>query len=131
MFALLFFFLLQVNTSDKANWSDVTEFQLYEPIGLYEFSKLTEKEIASMKYKKLDLTKSKYFLSKAKVLNEMIIWKGGGYLAMLTFKDGSKRKVLLNRFGGTFSDGTGNVNYKIDEKIQDEWHKFISQERDS
>ena len=128
MLVLFLCVLLQINVNEKADWSTATEFRLYGKIQVSAFSKLTDEEIAGKKFKNLDLDKAKNFLSNSKVLNEMITWKGGGYFVLIKFKDGSSRKLLLNKFGGTFRDGTGKTNYRIDENLRNEWHEFISSE---
>ncbi|MGN7720240.1 hypothetical protein [Chitinophaga sp. 22620] len=126
MLVLLLCALLHMNVSEKVDWNTATEIHLFGQIQISDFDKLTKEEIASKKAKRLDLEKAKYYLLNSKPLNEMIMWKGSGYLVLVKFQNGSSRKLLVNKFGGTFRDGVGKTNYQIDENLRDEWHAFIS-----
>ncbi|RPD38572.1 hypothetical protein [Chitinophaga barathri] len=128
MFTFLLYTLLQFGTYDIADWSKVTEFQYYGRMSLEEFTDLTKADISGKKYKVLNIDKAKNLLSHSKVFYGMIMWKGGGFLAIARFKDGSSRKILINKFGGTFRDGTGQRGYIIDERVRDEWYSFITAE---
>jgi hypothetical protein len=125
MLTFIFYVLIRLFTFNAADWSSLSEFRIYQGIQISDFSNLTEKEIEGMKYRKLNTEKAIKLLSRSARINKPITWKGMGYLAIVKFKDGSSRRLLINTFGGTFRDGTGNANYRVDETLQREWYKFL------
>lgn len=103
----------------------MVSFRIYELKFDEHPDSLTNAMLDSIEYIEPNSDETRRILKRAdKIIYKSFIWKGK-ILAVATFSNGMRRRILINNYGEFFLDMEDNCFYQFKGEARKDWDEFI------